>query len=379
MAGKKYCIFSAQYLPHMGGVENYTYHLAKELVERGNSVTIVTCNVEKVKIYEKCAGITVCRIPCFNFISGRFPIPKFDKEFRKIHRLIARQSYDMIIVNTRFYVHSLYGVIFGKKHKCRTILIEHGTGHLTLHNKFLDFIENIVEHTMTFLENKICKEFYGVSGACLEWLKHFHIEGKGTLYNAIDLEEIRRQLEQPVYSFKEKYHIPEDSEVISFTGRLLKEKGIITLVKAFNEISQSDSKKYLFIAGNGDEYETIEKMKNDHVILLGRITSEEVTALLKETNIFCLPSDSEGMPTSVLEAAACKCYIVTTKYGGAKELILDDSYGIVMENNKLETVKTALETAFADSCVRIKGEEKTYHRLESYFTWGKVADKLLNL
>lgn len=64
---------------------------------------------------------------------------------------------------------------------------------------------------------------------------------------------------------------------------------------------------------------------------------------------------------------------------GAKELILDDSYGIVMENNKLETVKTALETAFADSCVRIKGEEKTYHRLESYFTWGKVADKLLNL
>ena len=49
MAGKKYCIFSAQYLPHMGGVENYTYHLAKELVERGNSVTIVTCNVEKVK------------------------------------------------------------------------------------------------------------------------------------------------------------------------------------------------------------------------------------------------------------------------------------------------------------------------------------------
>ena len=91
--------------------------------------------------------------------------------------------------------------------------------------------------------------------------------------------------------------------MISFTGRLLKEKGIITLVKAFNEISQSDSKKYLFIAGNGDEYETIEKMKNDHVILLGRITSEEVTALLKETNIFCLPSDSEGMPTSVLEAA----------------------------------------------------------------------------
>ena len=70
-----------------------------------------------------------------------------------------------------------------------------------------------------------------------------------------------------------------------------------------------------------------------------------MTALLKETNIFCLPSDSEGMPTSVLEAAACKCYIVTTKYGGAKELILDDSYGIVMENNKVGNSKTALRNS----------------------------------
>ena len=41
---KKYCIFAAQFLPHMGGVENYTYNISKELIKRGNKVTVVTNN-----------------------------------------------------------------------------------------------------------------------------------------------------------------------------------------------------------------------------------------------------------------------------------------------------------------------------------------------
>lgn len=35
MKKKRYCIFAAQYFPHMGGVERYTYNLAKELLKRG--------------------------------------------------------------------------------------------------------------------------------------------------------------------------------------------------------------------------------------------------------------------------------------------------------------------------------------------------------
>ena len=31
---KKYCIFAAQFLPHMGGIENYTYNISKELIKK---------------------------------------------------------------------------------------------------------------------------------------------------------------------------------------------------------------------------------------------------------------------------------------------------------------------------------------------------------
>ena len=47
--GKKYCIFSAQYLPSMGGVENYTYNIAKKLIAKGNDVTIVTSNAHNLE------------------------------------------------------------------------------------------------------------------------------------------------------------------------------------------------------------------------------------------------------------------------------------------------------------------------------------------
>ena len=56
---KKICIFSAQYLPHLGGVERYTYNLATELYRQGNQVVIVTSNVGELLTYEKKEGIEI--------------------------------------------------------------------------------------------------------------------------------------------------------------------------------------------------------------------------------------------------------------------------------------------------------------------------------
>ena len=53
---QNYCIFAAQYFPHLGGVERYTYHLAKELIRRGDRVVIVTSNVQRLPSYEKMDG-----------------------------------------------------------------------------------------------------------------------------------------------------------------------------------------------------------------------------------------------------------------------------------------------------------------------------------
>ena len=120
---KTYCIFAAQYFPHLGGVERYTYNLAKQLIQDGNKVIIVTSNVYHLKNHELVNGIPVYRIPCYNLLEGRYPVIKFNKEFWRIHRKLKSKKIDMVIVNTRFYLHSLYGMLFARQKKWRNVLL----------------------------------------------------------------------------------------------------------------------------------------------------------------------------------------------------------------------------------------------------------------
>lgn len=374
--GKTYCIFAAQYFPHLGGVERYTYNLAKQLIKDGNRVMIVTSNVYHLKEYELVNDIPVYRIPCYNLLDGRYPVIKFNKDFWKIHHVLKRKKIDMVIVNTRFYLHSLYGMIFAKRKKVKCITLDHGTSHLSVHNRFWDTIGKIFEHTFTKIDYLFCKEYYGVSKACNKWLKHFHIKAKGVLYNSIDLEEVEEIKAKVTTSYREQYHIPEDSVVITFTGRLLEEKGLPSLMNVMDRLHKEGVNAYLFIAGDGDMQQEIEKRKTDYILPVGRIDFEHIIALLKESDIFCLPSFSEGFSTSILEASACDCYIVTTARGGAKELLINEDYGCVIPNNKEEILYKALLETINDSDKRKKGVELTYKMIEDHFTWKIVAKQV---
>lgn len=237
---KRYCIFSAQFLPHMGGVERYTYYLAKELVGRGNAVTVVANNTTKSPDYECIEGIEVYRFPCYELINGRFPVPKMmNRTYRKINRILNQKMFDMVIINTRFYIHSLYAAKYAEKKGIYSICIEHGTSHLSVHNVILDKVGAIYEHFHTAILKRYCKNFYGVSQACTEWSKHFQIQPKGVLYNSIDLDELNDIYQNVGAEYRKRYGIPDDGIVISFTGRLLKEKGIPSLLSSIEKIQKN--------------------------------------------------------------------------------------------------------------------------------------------
>ena len=378
--GKKYCIFSAQYLPSMGGVENYTYNIAKKLIAKGNEVTIVTSNAHNLEEYEVTEeGIEIYRMPCINLLNGRYPVLKFNKDFFRLNKALKSIKPDLIIVNTRFYIHSLYAVRFAKKAKIRCITIEHGTKHLTVDNKVLDTVGAIFEHSLTACVKHYCKEYYGVSEACNEWLRHFNIEAKSTIYNAIDIDKINNLLENPTESYREKYNISSDDVVISFTGRLVKEKGILNLIDAVKRINKDNKNVYLLIAGSGILEEEIKKLTDDNIILLGQITFDKIVALLKDSNIFCLPSESEGFPTSVLEAVACKCFIITTERGGAKELIVNKEFGIIMNSNDSETIYKNIIEVLNDKNYMESAIEKSYESLVNNFTWDITSEKVCKI
>ena len=375
--GRHYVIFSALYLPNLGGVERFTYNLAKKLLAQGDQVTVVTSNVQGIQEYENTEGIEVFRMPCFSLLGGRFPVIKKNGAYRKLEKQLKTIPCDFVIVNTRYYLHSLFGVKFAKKRGVPCITIEHGTSHLSIESPLFDRLGQWFEHFLTSRIQKHCHHFYGVSQNCCRWLTHFGIDPEGTVYNAIDLDQIQSYLDHPVTRYREELKIPPGAKVIAYTGRLVREKGVLSLMEAVRRIHEQQPDVFLLIAGDGDLRDEVEQGLTDYIFFLGKIDFPHVVSLLKETDVFCLPTVyPEGFPTSVLEAAACRCFVVTTDRGGSKELIQNDSYGKIMEGNSPEEVYQNLMEALSDDDYRKAAIEKSYQRLTENFTWEIVSGKV---
>lgn len=371
---KSFCLFCANYLPNLGGIERYVYNLSKQLIADGHGVTVVTSNVFGLSSYEVSKeGIEIFRMPCYNLMDGRYPILKRDEEFKKLDKKLSDKSFDLVVINARFYIHSLYAADFAKRNGIRCITVEHGSTHLSVDSKILDIVVAQVEHFITFLLKKKCKDYYGVSNAAGKWSAHFGIQSMGTLYNAVDTESIEKIRSSPLCDYRKELNIPKNATVITFTGRLLKIKGVYELLQAYQLLKREDV--YLIYAGDGPEKEELEKSASDHIIFLGHIDFEHIIALLNVSDIYCLPSVSEGMSTSVLEAVATDTFVITTYNGGARELIISEDYGIITKDNSADEIKSAIEKAL-DKDYRVSAAKNAKKRLIEGFTWEKTAEKL---
>ncbi len=371
--GKKIGIFCSHYLPYLGGVERYTENLSQHLTRLGDEVVIVTSMEAGQPSREKIGETKIYRMPCIPLLEGRFPVSKPDREFRVLHHRIMQESFDLVIVQTRFYPHSLYGALVAKAMGARCVIIDHGTSHMTIENPFWDRLGMIYEHGMTGLLKLLTDDFFGVSKNCCLWLQHFHIKPQGVLYNAVDVKKIKNLCTYPIRNFREEFEIDKNTKVVTYAGRLVREKGIRELVEAFLSVSDREN-IVLFVAGDGDEEAYVKSRKNDKIFPLGRLGFDEVIALLAQTDIFCLPTAyPEGFPTAVLEACACGCYVMTTDKGGSAELIPDHSYGMLLKNNRQMTLEKGLTWALSHEEERKCAAVRAQERAQKKFHWERTA------
>lgn len=373
----RFLIFSALYPPHVGGVERFTKNVSEALYKLGHEVTVVTSAIygDSGKLNEN--GVIVYRLPCFALLGGRMPIIKKDQMFRRLLLDIKQKTYDLCMINTRFYTLSLFAARFAYKNNIKSFILDHGSAHLTFGNPLLDLIENIYEHSITWVLRRYCTRFYGVSHDSEIFLRHFHIKAKGTIHNAIDVEEIERIVGDMDYDIRAKTGIPKNSIVISYVGRLIYRKGVIELNQAMSTLIKRYPDLYLLYAGDGELRSELEKQKTSHTIILGKLEYEDAIKLIKQSDIFCLATETEGFPTSVLEAAACQTFIITTLgAGGAKELIKNHDYGIVMENNYPPTIEKAIACALNEG-YRNQAVHNCYLEVKNNYTWKSIAEKII--
>ncbi len=139
-----------------------------------------------------------------------------------------------------------------------------------------------------------------------------------------------------VEALRTKYGIKPGDFVIGYSGRLVRDKGIIELVKAFDSLKDADNCKLLLV-GMFEERDALpedirERILSDpRIIFTGFVNGgmENYYALM---DLYVLPSYREGFPTGVLEAQSMAKPVVTTRVTGCCDSIVDGVTGLFADN-----------------------------------------------
>lgn len=323
-------IFSAFYPPNLGGIEQYTVNLARTLESSGTHVVVVTNDSFDLGVHEvQEDGVEVYRLPCRVYAGRRFPVPRRNATFRAAWAELEALDLAGVLVNARFYFHTLLGCELAHSHGLTPVVLEHGSAYLGFGNPRIDWAVQLWEHGITALVKRQDPAFYAVSQMGVDWIRTFGIEGQGTLHNAVDAAAFRAS--SSGRDFRAELGLGPDALVAAFTGRLLVDKGTNVLLDVARAMREAGRDVRILVAGDGPERESMERACPDNLHLLGRLGREDVAALLQCADVFLFPSFyPEGMPTSILEAAVCGLPTIGTDVGGVREIMPDDTYGWVL-------------------------------------------------
>lgn len=373
--GSSYAIFSAQYPPHLGGIENFTYNLSHSLAKRGSSVLVVTNDTNSVGAgITDDDGVVVLRFPCCALVDGRFPLPKNESKSRELKKWLSKQEVDGVLINARFYLHSIAGMRFARMKGLRPIVLDHGSAYLSFSNVVLDPVVRQYERMVTRWGKRFEPAYYGISWKSVEWLSEFGIEAEGVIPNAIDAGTYRSL--SSGRDFRSEMGLSDRGLMVAFVGRLIPEKGIQSILEASTSERLIEAGVTFVLAGDGPLAGVVNRSQSESLRWMGRLSVSDVSALLQQSDLLCLPTRSEGYSTTLLEAAACGCPAVVTDVGGARELIPNDNYGTIVRTASAEDIEEAIAGLLANRDVLIRQKHACKWLVESKCTWNVTSSAL---
>ncbi len=178
---------------------------------------------------------------------------------------------------------------------------------------------------------------------------------------------------------KEKFNICSNGYIL-YLGRIVPEKGIHYLIDAYNEI---ETDKKLVIAGGSshtDEYMKTLKQSakgNKNIIFTDFVQGIELEELYSNAYIYCLPSDLEGMPLSLLEAMSYGNCCLTSDIPECREVCED--HAEYFEQKNKNSLREKLLLLLHNSNLVNKYKNTSSDFICAKFNWDDITDRTLAL
>ncbi len=171
------------------------------------------------------------------------------------------------------------------------------------------------------------------------------------IYNGINVNHARNASHLNTSQLLKEYEIPPGTFVIGTLGRLAIVKGHSYLIQAIPSILKEIPGCMLLIAGSGPLYSNLNNLikalgLENNIKLIGYI--KELEPFFSSIDLFVLPSLSEGLPISLLEAMRHGKPCVASAAGGITEIITDGAAGLLVPPANVKALAQAITSLYKD-------------------------------
>lgn len=196
--------------------------------------------------------------------------------------------------------------------------------------------------------------------------------------NGVDLSKFT--INEDKIDIRRELDIPQDKTILISVGRLYPVKGIEYLIRSINHLRETHNDLKLLIIGDGAERNNLEKLSEelnneDYIEFRGKIPNEKIPLYLRASDVFILPSLSEGFPNALLEAMASGLPVVATNIRGLDEILEDGVNGFLVNPKSPKEIANKISHIIQDSALSEKFSQNNKVKAEEY-SWETVIKKL---
>ncbi len=331
-----------KYVPSRdGGIEIVVEELSSRLAKFGHKVTILNRKRKEYKKFEEYKGCKIEEIFTINKKSFDAIIYSFFATL-KIRKLIKKKKVDIVHYHAEGPCLFLNLLPKGKKRNGTKIVV-------TIHGldwergKWNGFASKIIKSG----EEKAVK--YADEIIVLSQNNQCYFKQKyGRETNFIPNGVSKAEFHEPEI-IKEKYGLIKNSYVL-FLARIVPEKGLDYLLKAWESVKNSTDKKLVIAGGDSNSKKYFESIKNKvqndpTIIMTGFVKGQILQELYSNAYLYVLPSDIEGMPMSLLEALSYGNICLVSNIRENTEIINKDCF--VFNKSDVEDLANKLKKALA--------------------------------
>jgi len=346
----------------LGGIENYTYNLASELVVMGHT-PIVYCesdhnSVETVNGFE---------VRCVKGLNNSFLCKPWVSLKASLRTVLKKTDVDIIHYNA--WPPSLWSWIpriFG----IPSLMEGHGlewqrTKYGKREQKIMKFMERLTASLNKNLvmcsqdQVKYFMESYGKRSVCIPGGINLPKEDAGLRSNIL-----------------QKYGL-EQNKYFLFLGRLVQDKNPDYLIRAYVNADLSGYK--LVVAGDNpampDYVNFLHGITNcKNVVFIGAVYGDDKDSLMRNAFAFCLPSTIEGLSIVLMEAMSFQVPIIASDIQANRELLFDNAIFVRPESE--EDLRNALKESI-DFIKFPQFVHNNYINIKDNYTWPMIADKYI--